>query len=424
MVVFAGTACATSDKKSTSAEGASDGKSPPAAGVTSDTIKIGFSYPDLESLATAGVIKTDHGPYDQIVSALVDDANSRGGIRGRKLELTTAKYSPVGNQEQLATCTKLTEDNKVFAVLNGLQGENNMCIVQQHSTILVGATINSTLLAKARAPWATWEASDERAFTALVRALDQENELDGKTIAVYGLAGYQPLIDAAVGALESAGHEVEETGINDAVQSDTQALASRDTVFAERFENAGVDTVVLATGYTPGANWDRAGFHPILLANSTNTLSAAKFTNPLDRFPTVAGLAPFANEDDAYDSPEMKRCRDVWTKATGQEIKSSTEENKLGKSTGYVAMRYACTSLRIFIDAATAAGPDLTQESFARGLASLGPIQIPSAARASFGANKPDANDEFQLMRFNPAWKSGSEIAQFLPIGDPVTLNE
>src|SRR4051794_37364919 len=122
-------------------------------GVTDDAIKIGYSYIDLETLAKSGIIKIDQGPYEDIVKALVDDVNARGGVNGRKLEVSTAKFSPIGNEEQLAACTKLTEDDKVFAVLGGLLNDNNLCITQQHATTLVGESyLNAGRLAKARAP--------------------------------------------------------------------------------------------------------------------------------------------------------------------------------------------------------------------------------------------------------------------------------
>src|SRR6476659_4156078 len=122
-------ACTTqrSDKPSsgTTPSGSSGALTASARGVTADTINVGFSYIDLETLAKSGIIKISHGPYEQIITALVDDVNKAGGINGRKLKLFTAKYSPIGNTEQLAACTQLTEDDEVFVVRNGLLNDNN-----------------------------------------------------------------------------------------------------------------------------------------------------------------------------------------------------------------------------------------------------------------------------------------------------------
>src|SRR3954467_14352508 len=75
-------ACATSSSPKSSPTsrasggGTTTGKlTASAKGVTATTIKIGFSYIDLETLAKAGIIKIDHGPYEQIIKALVADVN-------------------------------------------------------------------------------------------------------------------------------------------------------------------------------------------------------------------------------------------------------------------------------------------------------------------------------------------------------------
>src|SRR4051812_32194679 len=198
VAVLFGAACTTSSNSKTGSSPSSGGGSSgatqgaTATGVTADSIRIGFTYVDLASLAASGVIKTDHGDYEAMIKSLVADVNASGGINGRKLELFTAKYSPITNTEQIAACTKLTEDDKVFAVLNGLQGDNNLCIAQQHSTILVGGNINSIQLGKARAPWVTAPASDDRALKALVQALDVSGSLKGHTIALYSITSYKP----------------------------------------------------------------------------------------------------------------------------------------------------------------------------------------------------------------------------------------
>src|SRR5690242_17404592 len=197
--VIAATVIAVSGLSSSAASGAADDKlTATAQGVTADTISIGFAYPDLDALAKTGFVRVSHGPYDPIVRALVADINKHGGVLGRKLKVFPEKYSVLGNAEQTAVCTKLTEDDKVFAVVGALVGTNNECITQQHKTMLVqsiGSSLNATELAKARAPWVTAGATDERSIEALVQLLKQQRSLEGKNIAVYGVGDGKPLID-------------------------------------------------------------------------------------------------------------------------------------------------------------------------------------------------------------------------------------
>ena len=376
--------CTTSRKTNTSTggTGTTGGGTTTASarGVTANTIKIGFSYIDLEALAKSGIIKIDHGPYAKVIKVLVDDVNARGGINGRKLQLSIAKYSPIGNDEQLAACTKLTEDDQVFAVLDGFLTNNNLCVVQQHSTALVGGNLNGPLLAKARAPWATWAPSDERSITALVKAMDQNGYLKGHTIAVYSSdASTKPLVDAGVKALDDAGYKAADTALLDAPATDVQAATAQDKVIAERFKNKGVDTVILVGQFTPGADFDAVGFHPGLFSISSGNIAAAAFTNPLEKFPIVAGLGGTSDPNAGYNTAEMRRCREVYKKATGIEIKTEQEELAAKKSTGGGAMSEACTAMQIFVAAAKAAGKNLNNETFAKGVASIGKISLPSA---------------------------------------------
>jgi hypothetical protein len=395
-----------------------------AKGVTATTIKIGFSYIDLETLAKSGIIKISHGPYEQIITALVNDVNAHGGINDRKLQLFTALYSPIGNTDQLAACTKLTEDDGVFAVLNGLLQDNNLCIVQQHSTILIGGNLNGPLLAKARAPWATAAPSDERSITALVQLMDQNGYLKGHTVAIYAQATVnKPLVDLAGKALQDRGYEAVDTALFDVPTGDTAAASAQDKVIAARFQDKHVDTVINVGLFTPGADWDSDGFHPALFALSSGNIAAAVFTNPLGKFPLVAGLGASADPDAGYNTAEMQRCRAVWKSATGKDIQTTTQEDLAGRSSGNVAMSIACTALQIFVAAARAAGPELTNQSFAKGLASIGTIALADAPVASFGRDKPDGEDSFQLLRLDPSWKQGQGKQQFTAIGAPLTLN-
>jgi ABC-type branched-subunit amino acid transport system substrate-binding protein len=421
-------ACSTAgdDDDSVSADNTTNGdhSQAPGTGVTADAIKIGFSYVDLETLAQSGIIKIDHGPYEQIIKALVDDINERGGVAGRKLELVTAKYSPIGNTDQLAACTKLTEDEQVFAVLNGLIGDNNLCITQQHSTILVsGSGINAMRLDKSRAPWATYGASDERSIDALVKLLDENGDLKGHTIGVYtAQAANKPLLDLGVKAVEAAGYEVTDTGFVDVPENDTQAATAADKVIAQRFQDKGIDTVIDVGLFIPAADFDAAGYHPRLYSVSTGNVAAAAFTNPLGKFPIVAGVAADADPNAAMGTAEFRRCADVWKRATGNTIRSEAEESAAGKSSGNVAMTIACTTLQIFTAAAEQAGENLNQETWQKGLESIGDIELPAAPVASFGPNKPDGQDSFQLMQHDPAWTPDTTMPEFTPIGAPITL--
>jgi hypothetical protein len=430
VMILIAAACSSSSK-STSSSGTTAGSSSGQLtasyrGVTPDSIKLGYSYPDLDALAKTGLIKVGRGPEEAIVKALVDDINARGGVKGRKLEVVFGKFGVLGANEQLASCTKLTEDEKVFMILGGYIGDNNLCAIQQHKTGVIfnyGAGFNQISLGKAQAPWVTPAAADERSIKALVQILDKQGTLKGKTIGVYGtLSASKPLIDLTSQTLKDAGYEVKDTAINDVDATDAQAFNAQDKVIGNRFKDEGIDTVFVMVTVPPGTNWDAVDFHPTMFSPQSGLVASGSFTNDYTKFPLVASLSLSADPNQGYDTPEMKRCREVWKKASGQDVKPPTQEAAEGKSSGFPALASACVELKVFVAAATAAGPDLTYDSFMKGLSSLGKIELAGVPAASFGPNKPDAQDSFQLVRINPQWKPNTTVQQFLPIGEPITF--
>src|SRR5690349_24882459 len=116
------------------------------------------------------------------------------------------------------------------------------------------------------------------------------------------------------------------------------------------------------------------------------------------------------------DSAAFQHCADVWKQSSGKAIQSQLQEDVAGKSSGNTAMQIACTTLQIFVEGAKAAGPNLTNETFAQGVASLGKIELANTATASFGTDKPDGQDSFALGKFDPTWKEGEGKNQFIAI--------
>jgi hypothetical protein len=426
-------AACSSSSKSSGASGASGtsgasgggGNTASAKGVTADTIKIGLSYPDLAALAKTGLIKVDNGDYAKIGQVLVDDINSTGGVSGRKLQLFTAPYSVLQATAQTAACTKLTEDNKVFMILGGFIGDNNLCAIQQHETPVIfgyGAGFNNIILGKAKAPFTTFEASDERSTGALVKILSDRGDLKSKKIGIYGtLSASKPLIDLTKKDLENAGYTVTDTAINDVDASDSAAFNAQDKVIGNKFKDEGIDTVFVQVTVPPGTNWDAVGFHPTMYSPQTSLVTSGSFTNGYNKFPLVAGLQANASGQASLDTAAMKHCTDVWKAATGQTVNTPEQETKESKSTGFAAMSTICSELQMFIAGAKAAGANLTADSWLKGLEGVGKIELAAAPAASFAPNKPDGQDSFQLMQYNKAYvPGGSGVQQLLPVGQPI----
>ncbi|HEY1737215.1 MAG TPA: hypothetical protein VGI86_00810, partial [Acidimicrobiia bacterium] len=183
-----------------------------------------------------------------------------------------------------------------------------------------------------------------------------------------------------------------------------------------------VDTVIVVGGTVPGTNFDAVGFHPSFYLPSSILITPSAYTNPLQKFPIVAGPAPSADPNAGFNTPAMQHCRDVYKQATGITIRTPAEDSAAGKSSGAAGMLYACSSLQIFVEAARRAGRNLNNETFEKGLEAIGKIAEPLAPVASFGPNKPDGQDSFVMVKQDPTWKPGSTKPEFIPIGQPITL--
>jgi hypothetical protein len=229
-------------------------------------------------------------------------------------------------------------------------------------------------------------------------------------------------MDLAVEELGAAGYEVADSALLDVTQGDIQAQTAGNKVFAQRFKDKGVDTVVVAGQFIPGADFDAAGFHPAFYNLSLGNIQAAAFTNPLEKFPVVAAPgSPTASS--APDTEEFQRCKEVYEKASGVEVLDAAGEDKLGESTGAAALTQACTTLQIFVAAAEAAGKVLNNDTFRKGIESLGDMDLASFNGASFGPGKYDGLNTLSMYTYDPSYVEGSGDPPFIEEGDPVELS-
>ena len=224
-------------------------------GVTAETITIGVTYLDIDQLVELGFSPATWGDQEQVIQALVDDINNRGGINGRQVEVIMDKYNPIGATEAEAACLRVTEDNEVFAVLFGFLGPAevaNTCIVDTQETILVGGTITPDRLAAARAPWVNERVTRDVSTGALFTLLDAEGMLEGRSIAIVADSSAAPQLEEVAGLLREHGIEpVLEIATSSQV-ADLIAQNQEWSALAERIRTAGSDTLLLVGNASAG----------------------------------------------------------------------------------------------------------------------------------------------------------------------------
>ena len=264
VLIVTGVACTSGDPEtgSTTTTTAAGGSEPtetptgPSPGVTDDTIRVGITYVDLD--AVRQFVDLDQGDYEAAYQAVIDDINADGGINGRKIEPVFAKVSPLGTQPAEAVCTKLTEDEEVFAVIGFFQDDAVLCPIGVHETAAIGGVMTQERFDQAAAPWFTTESGEDSDIDA-VAAMAEAGQLDGK-LGVYASILSEAQLPAIEAKLDELGIEPVDSAVLDAPQDDITAQNQATGVIAERFKSQGIDKIlVVGSAAVPIAN----GFAPL-----------------------------------------------------------------------------------------------------------------------------------------------------------------
>src|SRR5687767_9602311 len=238
-------ACA-SDSEGSGDDGGDDGAEP-AADPTPDPLKIGIVMVDYEAIKD--FVDFHRGDQQATAQIFVDWINDNGGIGGRQIEPVYRTFNPIPGQEpsSLTTCTELTEDEKVFAVLGvfiDFSGDAHLCLARDHKTILLTHELEQPWIDDA--PPGLLITPDnvlEDDVRNLLALLEQEGTLDDRTVAVLAeTRGQARVDDVIVPGLEDMGVELGTVGVLTLGSSDTTAAHAQMDSFEERWEEEGVDT--------------------------------------------------------------------------------------------------------------------------------------------------------------------------------------
>ena len=167
------------------------GRAGSTTGLTDDTIRIGYIGADFGALAEAG-LAPDLGDQPKIVQSVVDQINEDGGIDGRQVEMRHPLVDGTDRaQAGQAACLEMTQDFGAFAVVLAPvdPAETARCTAVTNETLTLGATgFDQALYDEAEGRLFTTGSdtsmSTDRQYAGWARLLDDEGELDGKTIGV------------------------------------------------------------------------------------------------------------------------------------------------------------------------------------------------------------------------------------------------
>ena len=385
------------------AGGAEAGRAP---GVTADSVKVGITYVDFKAL---GNVALDHGDYQKMYTALIDDVNARGGINGRKLVPVFAPENPAQQATAAAACTKLAADEKDFVTLGFILGDDVLCYVETNDSAVIGGDMSPERLQRAKAPWFGFLGTDLQSDA--VRTLAKSGKLGGK-VGVYAISSDADLMNKTILPLLGDLHvHVVDHAVNDAPPSDRSASISATESIAQKFQSEGIDTV-LSVGNSA---------NPWLLGIESTGY------RPINAFPTISSALSYANDAAGHDLFVLKGAVAADTygpkgaqfrEATFQKCNAVLEHAgikitdpatyKPGDPQPFVGALDACTNIELLTAILKAAGPKLDYATFRKAGYSLGDVAIAGSAKPYHYGAPPHADGDAPtyLFTWKPATKS------------------
>ena len=385
-------------------------------GVTADTITIGVSMLDFGLLADMGLVRAGWGDQQGVFQALVDDLNANGGILGRQLEAVYDFYSPISADDATRSCTVLTQDNEVFAVVLGFLGPQagtaDPCFVGTNETILVGGEHTPDEVAQARAPWFNVEPSTEDQTSTLLDLLVQTGRADGVQVFVVSNKSAESDAPLVLEALQARGIEVVGDTVLAAGDGDTTAQDSFMQVVSERIRADGANTVMI--NGNPAATIRGLGQNGLLGSVAMWSNNAAGLNNLGETFDhewargAIASNGP--SELDIWNDDMFQDCVRVVNEAgIGADLRPTAELADEDENWFNPVRRY-CGHLSLFVHIAATAGPDLTPESFEQAAYTLTDFALPGASANSLSPTKLGARDLYRLSVFDPDIGNGENV--------------
>ena len=375
-------------------------------GITASEIKLAYPDIDFAKLKDVGV-KIDRGDAQKIFDALTDQLNAEGGIKGRKVHVEVVKYDLLNPADAESACVKMTEDLKVFGVLNGFDGpvQSVTKCITDHKTLLVGGSPEVATATKT--PWISGPPSQDRAARVFVELMAKKGLFKGKTIGIStDPAQEQTTKKVIVPALKKAGYTPKVVVVDDGPPGDTAAADANWDVFAEKFKSAGVDHVILVGAETSGGLTrllDRGVKATVSSptngqVESLGTSQTQRPASDYDGYYTWTGLTP----DQIFADPGMHKCVQTFEKANPSitvKKPSAVAEGDTDWATGILT---ACGQLGLFTTVAERVGKNLNNQSFIDTVEGMTANFVsPGGQYNTFGPKKFDATNGFRLGVFD-----------------------
>lgn len=401
-------------------------------GVSADAIKVGFAIVNFDSANAAGIFPDLRKDASQAIDAMVEYANERGGVLGRRIQPVKVRPDLISADDQRQKCVELTETHGVFAVMDSFAFSaetSTACITAEHKTLLLNGNPGSSANVRLGFPYhVSVHKDDNRKMKDLAVAAKSTGFFDPdkgfRKLGIFGDAcGASPAIfdsptDGLKAYLSAAG--VKEWS---EFRSDCDAALSPHNAAQAvvQFQSDGVTHVLLAAhppvvdGYFTAAG--SARYYPKYFFGDYINLAAGPWAKRLE--PEGADGAMGVTQTHAGEGavrkplpPLTQACSKIFTDH-GLAPVSSAPPDDIGDDLEILAL---CESFLLFLQVATAAGPELTRATWVSALAGVGDYRAASTDLARFDRRgKMTGGDTTKLIEWHKSCTCWHQLTDFEP---------
>lgn len=355
----------------------------------------------------------------QVIKAYVDWVNKHGGVDGRQLIYTTALVDPLSSSSQESACISMTQDQKVFAVLDSATtlGAQELCYGAQHHVPYFDTGLSTVSAAYVRQsfPYQVSTAQDgTRQVLNWAYYAQSEGLFAGKTLGILS-DDCAPDPDIISKDLEPvlARFGVKPVVVTLSCDSSTAQQQIPSAVLQMR--QAGVNLVLPATIFTNVQVFledaQAQVWFPKYTASDYYGMSIDLFTQnfpPQEWAGTQAITASLDYQGSlAHPSPQLSDCNAALAAEGVPPIKNYDADSE--------ALVH-CDGIHLLVAALKRAGPNPTRLSWADAVQQLGSFPSAFAAAAVFKPGKTEGGDLLGVTQWGSSCKCYSLLK---PINRP-----
>lgn len=434
IVVVAGIAFAASTGSSGNGKGATGSTTPPtvtalekastsSVGVTARTITVAFPVSNLTALSSSLGFSSDieYSEQKKAIDLFVNQINDAGGINGRMIKPLIVTVDPTNEVALRALCKDWTEGSgAVFAVLDGVgtwSGDNQLCITQEGHTPLISQWTTVSNWTAMGSPYLWWTGPDDASILQATVSWGISSGLLGGNRKVGVIAGDRPSDQLALDQYLLP--DLQKVGVTPVVEtiaanpSDSAATNTDAPLIIQKLKADGVTSVIPLIPFNV--------FFPILEAQTSQQyfprllLSDYEFSieSGLGLIPypfekalngqegitteTLGGIDDTRPESQGGYDPGVRSCFDTWHKAYPQIPKGNMNYfiEEQGPVQGW------CQEIRLFADAARAAGPNLNRRTFVEAMSRISNFPGGYSPVLSYGPDRFAGPSQYRVVELH-----------------------